>query len=357
MTKKRVLFWSAGILLAAFAACSMVLFTTCEVKSVEVRGNTRYSDEEVKSMVLKGPFANNSILAPLLCKNDGARDTYLVDGWSVTRLSRDSIAINFDEKKPVGCIRYLDSYVYFDRNGVFVDASLSREEEIPYFNGISAKQVVMDEKLPVKGTEVLGTAVTLATIFQKDDRLPDYVRFDDKNQVDLVYGDVTVSLGKNENLEDKIARVLAILPLIEDKEGILHVESVTENSKLITFEAAGAGTAQTPDGSSIDSYFHDSELETEITGDDPAYEDSEETAGSETEETDSGEEMYRDDYPEESYSEEPYSEESYSDESYYDDAYSGDYDSGDIYGENEYQGEGGIYDESYYDALYEGIYW
>ncbi len=348
MTKKRVLFWTAGILLAASAACSMVLFTTYEVKSVEVRGNTKYSDDEVKSMVLNRPFANNSILAPLLCKNDGSRDTYLVDSWSVTRLSRDSIAINFNEKKPVGCIRYLDSYVYFDRNGVFVDASFAREEEIPYFSGIVAQQVAMDEKLPVKGSEVLGTAVTLATIFQKDDRLPDYVRFNDKKQVDLVYGDVTVSLGKNENLEDKIARVLAILPKIEDKEGILHVESVTENSKLITFEETGNAAGQRAEGSSIDSYFKDNELEAENPGDDSADEDS----GEETDESYSDES-----YSDESYSDESYSDGSYSDEAYSDEAYSGESYSDDIYSEEGYQEETGMYDEAYYDSLYEGIYW
>ena len=43
-------------------------------------------------------------------------------------------------------------------------------------------------------------------------------------------------LGKDEYLEDKMNRVLAILPKLSGQKGILHMENVTENSKIITFE-------------------------------------------------------------------------------------------------------------------------
>ena len=236
MSGKRILFWLVGAGLIGLTVLSMVFFTSYEVKSVEVRGNSKYTDEEVKELVLTGFFSRNSLLAPFFCKSRGDTENYLVDSWSVSRVSNDTIAINFNEKKPVGCIRYLDSYVYFDRNGCFVDASIDRKEQLPYFNGIVVNQVTFDEKLPMKGTTVLNTAVTLATIFQKDDRLPDSIDFDSKNQVILTYDDVQVVLGKNENLEDKMERIQAILPMIEGEKGTLHLESVTDNIKTVTFE-------------------------------------------------------------------------------------------------------------------------
>ena len=242
MSRGKIFFWLSGILILALVAGGMVFFTTYEVKSIEVHGNTKYSDEEVKDMVLSGFFANNTVLAPIFCSEEEVDDTYLVDGWTVTQISNDTLAINFNERKPVGCISYLDSYVYFDRNGKFVDAAMNKEEQIPYFNGIQVSKVVENEKLPIKGKAVLNAAVTLATIFQKDAALPDYVSFNDKNQVSLVYDKVTVSLGRNEYIEDKMARAQAILPLIEGKEGILHMESVTDTAKQVTFEPAGNET-------------------------------------------------------------------------------------------------------------------
>ena len=104
---------------------------------------------------------------------------------------------------------------------------------------MQVSKVVENEKLPIKGKTVLNAAVTLATIFQKDESLPDYVSFNEKGQVSLVYDKVTVSLGRNENIEEKMARAQAILPLLDGKEGTLHLESVTDTAKQVTFEPVG----------------------------------------------------------------------------------------------------------------------
>ena len=233
---KKIAAWIAGVFSALALAAMVFFFSFFQVKNIEVRGSTRYSDEEVKEMVLKGLFAENSVLAPIFCSKDNVKDVFFVDGYSVTQMSRDTIAINVREKKPVGCIPFLDSYIYFDRNGFFVEGSRNREDKVPYFNGIEVKQVVEDEKLGFRGTDILNTAVTLSTIFQKEQKLPDHVEFDSKGQITLVYGMITVNLGENKYLEDKMARAIAILPKIQGRKGILHLESVKDNSKIVTFE-------------------------------------------------------------------------------------------------------------------------
>ena len=233
---KKIAAWIAGVFSALALASMVFFFSFFQVKNIEVRGSTRYSDEEVKEMVLKGLFAENSVLAPIFCSKENVKDVFFVDGYSVTQMSRDTIAINVREKKPVGCIPFLDSYIYFDRNGFFVEGSRNREDKVPYFNGIEVKQVVEDEKLGFRGTDILNTAVTLSTIFQKEQKLPDHVEFDSKGQITLVYGMITVNLGENKYLEDKMARAIAILPKIQGRKGILHLESVKDNSKIVTFE-------------------------------------------------------------------------------------------------------------------------
>ena len=76
----------------------------------------------------------------------------------------------------------------------------------------------------------------LFLLFCKNDKVPDHIEFEDDGQISLVYGDITVKLGKDEYLEDKMTRVLAILPMISEKKGILHAENVNDNSKNITLE-------------------------------------------------------------------------------------------------------------------------
>lgn len=215
-------------------AAAVVFFTYYKVYSVQVRGTTHYSDEEVKKMVLRGPLASNSVLAPMIYSTTDTDDVAFVDAFKVTQINRNTICISVKEKKPVGCIHYLDSYVFFDRNGIFVEGSKTRDESVPYFDGIQVNSVVMDEKLDIKGDSVLNTAVALSTIFQKNEMIPDHIQFDSSYSISLIYGDITVQLGKDEDLEEKMNRVIAILPKLTGKKGILHMESVSTDTN--TFE-------------------------------------------------------------------------------------------------------------------------
>ncbi len=224
----------AGVIGAGILVAMIAFFSYYKVDSVEVRGTSHYTDEEVKKMVLRGPLASNSVLAPLFYSTTKTDDIIYVDAFKVTQLNRSTICISVKEKKIVGCIKYLDSYIYFDRNGIFVEGSQTRDETVPYFDGIQVNKIVMDEKLDIKGDTVLNTAVALSTIFQKNDMIPDYIQFDSSYSISLIYGDITVQLGKDENLEEKMNRVIAIMPKIQGKKGILHMESVSTDTN--TFE-------------------------------------------------------------------------------------------------------------------------
>lgn len=224
-----------GGLAALLAAGIIFFFTYYRVKQVEVMGSSHYTEAEIKEMILRGPLASNSVLAPILYSTNDAGDIPFVEGFSVTQLNRNTIVISVKEKQPVGCIPYLDSYIYFDRNGIFIESSMERDEKVPYFDGIQVDYVIKDEKLPM-GTTVLNTAVALSMIFEKNDMIPDHIQFDQSYQINLVYGDITVQLGKDEYLEDKMARVIAILPKISGQKGILHLETVTDSVKTVTFE-------------------------------------------------------------------------------------------------------------------------
>ena len=224
----------AGVIGAGVLVALIAFFSYYKVDSVEVRGTSHYTDEEVKKMVLRGPMASNSVLAPLIYSTTKTDDIAYVDGFKVTQLNRNTICISVKEKKTVGCIKYLDSYIYFDRNGIFVEGSQTRDETVPYFDGIQVNSIVMDEKLDIKGDTVLNTAVALSTIFQKNDMIPDHIQFDSSYSISLIYGDITVQLGKDVDLEEKMNRVIAILPKIQGKKGILHMESVSTDSN--TFE-------------------------------------------------------------------------------------------------------------------------
>ena len=142
-------------------------FTYYQVDEVQVMGSNHYSEKQIRKMVLRGPLASNSVLAPLLYTKQNTKDVPFIEGYTVTRLNRHTICVSVKEKDIVGCIPYLDSYIYFDRNGIFVEGSTERNEKIPFFDGIKVKKVIQNEKLPIKDETVMNTAVALSTILQK----------------------------------------------------------------------------------------------------------------------------------------------------------------------------------------------
>ena len=231
--KRRIV---CGVLAGSLLAAGIFFFTFFEVKTVEVMGSTYYEGDQIKELALQGSFMNNSVLASFLHKQETLETLPFVEGYSVTMTARDTICIRVQEKKPVGCIAYLGDYIYFDRNGIFVEGSKTKTDKIPYFDEIQVNKVVKNEKISGISKTVLHAAIALSTIFQKSDEIPDHIRYDENDRLTLVYADITVILGADELLEDKMTRVLAILPQLSGKKGTLHVENITETSKTCTFE-------------------------------------------------------------------------------------------------------------------------
>lgn len=225
-----------GSVAVVVLAAAVFFFTFFQVKTVEVIGNDHYTEDELKEKILKGSMTSNAILAPLFYSKNAAEELPYIESFNVRRSGRNKLIISVKEKSVVGCIPYLDSYVYFDSDGYFVEGSKTRDTKVAFFDGIQPKKVVMEEKLPIKET-VLNTAVALSTIFAKNDMVPDHIMFDDSYEISLLYGDITVQLGKDEYLEDKMTRAIAILPQLEGQKGILHMENISRNSKTVTFEA------------------------------------------------------------------------------------------------------------------------
>ena len=224
-----------GVIGTSVMAGIIFFFAFFHVSKIEVMESSHYTKEELEEIVLKGAFSSNSVLAPIICSRNNVQDIPYIEGYSVSRAGRNTIVISVREKNVVGCISYLDSYIYFDRNGIFVEGEKNRDTSVPYFEGVQLKKVIMNEKLPIKST-ILNTAVALSTIFAKNDLVPDYIQLEEDSTIDLIYGDITVKLGKDKYLEDKMSRAIAILPQITGEKGILHMENISEISKTITFE-------------------------------------------------------------------------------------------------------------------------
>ena len=108
-------------------------------------------------------------------------------------------------------------------------------KEAPLVTGLSFDSAQLHEILPVADKSVFYTILGISRMINKYDITPDAVNFDENMQITLTYKELTVDLGADQQIEEKLARVAAILPSLEGKSGILHMEDYDGSSQNIVF--------------------------------------------------------------------------------------------------------------------------
>lgn len=196
------------------------------VQTVYVEGNVHYTEEEIKAFVIDDSFlGNNSRYLSFKYKNKEIENIPFIDVLTVEIVSADTIKITVMEKAIIGYVKYLGTYMYFDKSGCVVESSGIRTMGVPQVTGLKFDRVVVGEELPIENKEIFGEIQNLKNFFDKNDLSADRLYFDSRDEITVYFGGVKVTLGdKPDMLEPKINALKGILPNLEGKSGTLHME-------------------------------------------------------------------------------------------------------------------------------------
>jgi len=145
-----VIFVSALILISAFFYVKYAY----TVKNVFVEGNIHYTDDEIKAIILKDKYADNSLFLSYKYKNKEITDIPFIETINVSVESKDTIKISVYEKTLAGYIDYLGKNIYFDKDGIVVEVSEVYTQGVPEVVGVSFDYVVLHEALPAKDKDI-----------------------------------------------------------------------------------------------------------------------------------------------------------------------------------------------------------
>lgn len=207
------------------------------IENVYVEGNVHYSEEEIKEIVMDNSLSNNSLYLSLKYKNKGVENIPFVDVMDVSILAPDTVKITVYEKALAGYIKYLDTYMYFDKDGCVVESSNIRTLGIPQITGLTFEHVVLGELLPVEDREIFGIILNITKLLNKYELIADKISFHASGEITLHFGEVKVALGKEQSyLEDRIMLLPKFLKELEGKSGILQMEKYEEGNGRFTFK-------------------------------------------------------------------------------------------------------------------------
>ncbi len=224
------------LLLAVLALVTIRLFT---VKKVQVEGNVLYDDQVIEDAVLNDKYSWNGLYVYLKYKFTDTKAIPFVDTVDVKLniTSPHTLTIKVYEKGIMGYmyIPGIDENAYFDKDGIVVETSSDVIEGVPRIDGIECNEVVLYEKLPIDQSQ-LKEILMLTQGLKREEMIPDTITYGVNDAPMISYGTVDVLMGNLTNITQKLDRLKAIYPSIEDKSGILHLENWTEEVTNIVFD-------------------------------------------------------------------------------------------------------------------------
>lgn len=206
------------------------------ITSVMVEGNIHYSTDQITEMVMNSDFSNNSVFLSMQYHNKSITDVPFVERIDVSVVDRQTVKITVYEKALAGYVQYLGSYMYFDKDGIVVESSNVLTPGIPEVSGLKFNHVVLHEALPVENEEIFQEILNITNLLNKHGLSATKIQFDSLYDVSLHFGKVRVIMGEDADMDQIIMHLTGILPHLEGKSGVLHMENFSESNKDITFE-------------------------------------------------------------------------------------------------------------------------
>lgn len=204
------------------------------VDEVEVTGNSYYTKEEIVNLVMGEN--KNALYLVFLYDYLGGKEIPFVDSVEVSMVSPSHIKIRVYEKTMIGYVEYMGANLYFDKDGTVVESSGEVLEGIPCIKGLKFDTLTLYQPLNVENMEVFDMLLSMTQMMKKYDLEPDAITLkNDSTEIVLTFGNVRINLGTGENMDEKAARIRSLLPDLEDKSGVLHMEEYTSQSTNISF--------------------------------------------------------------------------------------------------------------------------
>ena len=236
--KKWIAVLLAALLFAVLAAAAFSL----RIQTITYVGNTHYSDEEMTALLYPG-LKERLLVYDLFRDRFGEKENIpFIERVEKHYSGTSAVEVIVYEKSITGCIHYMGSYMFFDKDGMIVESSGEMIQGIPVIQGLSFQKIVLYQKLPVRNEDVFEGILNLTQLISLYHIPVATIRFDayrnaslelcdgtGQNGESLLLEGITVELGSSSDMEEKVAELKNQIPYITGLDGTLHLETYDRN--------------------------------------------------------------------------------------------------------------------------------
>ncbi|MBR4753698.1 MAG: hypothetical protein IK054_00800 [Lachnospiraceae bacterium] len=226
------IFTTVATIIVVLAVVYIFVF---HLNKVTYSGNSYYTESSLNEMLLSDKMSGNTLYVFFKYNFFYKPDYPYLEKVQVKMLSPSHLQIEIFEKVVIGCVDYMGTYMYFDHEGTVIDSSVMLYEGTPIITGLEFDHVVTGEKLPVEDEKVFKRILEISELLAKNNLRPNSVNFDADGNITLHFEQVRVELGTDKNIKLKISDLPEMLPSLEGKIGVLHMENYSPETDNVTF--------------------------------------------------------------------------------------------------------------------------
>lgn len=230
MKKKYILIAILLILL-----CGGMYFFTFDLKEIQVSGCENVDEQTIINAIESKNFGDNTIILYVMNKIDPIDGIPFVDKIEIDFITKNTISITVYEKSLAGCVEYMDGFVYFDKDGIILDASSKRIEDVPCIKGLRFNQWEIGQRLPIEDETKFQSILTITQLIDKYELSIDGIRFTAENEIILIHEGIIIELGKGEYLPIQMMNLGSILEGLEGLEGTLYMKDFDSDDATASF--------------------------------------------------------------------------------------------------------------------------
>ena len=236
--KAKIKLYIALIIFLLLALTAFIVTNVFTVEKVVVEGNVLYTDSQIEEMILNDEYSWNSLYVNLKYQFTEVGEVPFVDEMEISLDDPHTVRIKVYEKGILGYlyIPILGQNAYFDKDGFVVETSKEKIPDVPRVTGVKCNEVILYEQLALEDPLILRELLNLTQTLKKYNLLPEEIRFDASKGAVLTYEKISVIVGSDDNLSQKIIRLSYILPQLKGMAGTLHLEKWTEENTDIVFD-------------------------------------------------------------------------------------------------------------------------
>lgn len=218
----------AGIFLAVLLLLAVLL--SVRIKTVKVSGNERYTQEQIESMIFDTKLSRNPVYCYYQYRFRPHKTIPFVEDYKIVFRSPVNVEIITYEKSVVGYVSYMNSLMYFDKDGIIVESTNEKLVGIPMITGLRFGHIVLHKPLPVEDVRIFDEILNLTQVLEMYDIRADRIDFNSQKEATLTVDNLKVKLGGNAQINGKISELRDILNTYTELSGTLYLDTYDETN-------------------------------------------------------------------------------------------------------------------------------